>query len=204
MKLSKLLLTVLFTLLIACGGSEPSLNPLSSDATILAFGDSLTYGTGADKQDSYPSILAELLQREVINEGVPGEVSAEGLKRLAEVLAETNPDLVILCHGGNDFLRKKSKKQLKNNIDKMLTLIEASGAQAVLIGVPSFNLMSGGGVTELYADVAEQHAIPVDENILQQLLNDPTMKSDDVHPNAAGYRQMAEHIYSLLQQAGAV
>jgi len=201
MKLAKLLLATLFVLLVACG-DNPQLNPLGSDAKILAFGDSLTYGTGVNKQESYPSVLAQLLEREVINAGIPGEVSVDGLERLVDVLAETNPDLVILCHGGNDLIRKKSGKQLKDNLDKMVTLIEESGAQVVLIAVPNFNLLLS--VPELYIEVAEQHNIPIEEDIIRQLERDPKMKSDAIHPNAIGYRQMAEHVYSLLQQAGAV
>jgi len=203
MKIFKSLLVALyFSLLIACSSSDPTLNALSSNATILAFGDSLTYGTGADRADSYPSVLSALLQRQVINSGLPGEVSRDGLARLIDVLAETSPDLVVLCHGGNDLIQRKSGAALKSNLDKMINLIHEQGAQVVLIAVPSFNPTMS--VPDLYTELAEQYDIPIEEDIIRQLERNVKMKSDSIHPNAAGYKVMAEHIYSLLQGAGAV
>ncbi|MEJ2415039.1 MAG: GDSL-type esterase/lipase family protein, partial [Sulfurimonas sp.] len=89
-------------------GDDPKKQPLSKDTTILAFGDSLTAGYGASKGQDYPAHLQRLSGIKVINAGISGEVSADGLKRLPELLQEYKPQLVILCHGGNDILRKKS------------------------------------------------------------------------------------------------
>ena len=90
--------------LVGCDQPSDKLKPLSQDAVILAFGDSLTFGTGAAPEQSYPSLLAEMTNLKVINAGVPGEVSSDGKKRLAKLLEETQPDLVVLCHGGNDLV----------------------------------------------------------------------------------------------------
>src|SRR5258708_7486386 len=92
--------------LVGCGGSTPKIAKLDRGAVVLAFGDSLTFGTGAAREQSYPAILARDTGLQVVNAGVPGEVSADGLARLPEAIDESQPKLLILCHGGNDFLLK--------------------------------------------------------------------------------------------------
>ena len=94
-----LLIVLLGFTLYSCNDSSNSLSPLSSDATILAFGDSLTHGTGANNGEDYPTLLTKLTNINVINAGVPGEVSSKGLERLPALLDEHNPDLLILIHG---------------------------------------------------------------------------------------------------------
>ena len=106
------------------------MSPLSAGATVLAFGDSLTYGTGAKHETtSYPAVLAGLIGRKVVNVGLPGEVSADGLNRLPDLLDEHNPKLMILCHGGNDMLRKRDLNLAKNNLREMVLLAKAAGAE---------------------------------------------------------------------------
>ncbi len=194
-----LLLTIFIT---ACSEPPPSLTPLAHDAVILAFGDSLTYGTGVNsKTQSYPAILAQLTGLTVVNKGIPGEVSQLGLVRIVDALQETQPDLVILFHGGNDLIRKLGKEQLKNNLDQMITLIEHSGAEVVLIGVPNFSLLLN--VPELYSELATKYAVPSELTIMPKIERDPALKSDQVHPNAQGYKLLADNIYTLLQSSGA-
>ncbi len=189
--------------LSACSDSSPRLTPLAPDAVILSYGDSLTFGSGSNsKTQSYPAILAQLTGINVINEGIPGEVTLQGLERLPSVLAEVNPDLVILCHGGNDIIRKSGQQQLKSNLEKMITLVKQSGAEVVLIAVPNFNLMLN--VPDLYPELAEMHTIPIELAILQKVERSPKLKSDHIHPNAAGYKLMAESIHRLLVETGAL
>ncbi len=195
-----LILTLFFFVSTFTGcDSGPKITPLPADAVILAFGDSLTHGTGAADGQSYPEVLAELLGRQVINEGIPGEVSARGLKRLPEVLDEYAPDLVILCHGGNDFLRHMDQDRILSNLKSMIGLIKAHGAEVILVGVPKLGF--GIQVPEFYAKLAEEQAIPFEGDILVDLLSDNNMKSDTIHPNAIGYRLMAEAIYQVINQA---
>jgi len=194
---------ILALLLISCSDKKPSLSPLTSDAVILAFGDSLTYGIGANrKMESYPAVLSKLTGFQVINEGLSGEISKEGLERLPDVLHSYNPQVVILCHGGNDIIRKLGKVQLKSNLNQMITLIKDSGAEVVLIGVPNFNLLLN--VPDLYLELASEHNIPVESAVLSEIVRNPQLKSDQIHPNAQGYNLMAKRIQQLLQDSGAL
>ena len=195
---------LLALLLVALGGcgKSPRLQPLASDAVVLAFGDSLTYGTGADERDSYPAQLALLIGRKVARAGVPGEVSGDGLKRLPEALDEHQPHLLILCHGGNDFLRRLSKQQVAANVRAMIRLARERGIEVVLIGTPE----PGFSVSapEFYGEIAKELRIPYEDGVIGQILRDASLKSDPIHPNARGYRLIAERLAGLLKKAGAV
>ncbi|MBW6512955.1 MAG: arylesterase [Desulfuromonadaceae bacterium] len=195
-----LLLVLLLALMPGC--DRPRLTPLSTDATILAFGDSLTYGTGAQRNESYPASLAEITGRTVINAGVPGEITASGLQRLPEALAEYQPRLLILCHGGNDFLRRLETEETAANIRAMIALARAQGVEVALVGVPQLGLFID--TAPLYAQLAKEFALPFAEDIISDILTDRELKSDTIHPNAAGYRKIAETLAKLLKKSGAL
>ena len=187
--------------LISCSDNSPSLKPLANDAVILAFGDSLTFGTGANSQtESYPAVLQQLTGRTVINSGIPGEISQQGLLRLPLVLEETKPDLVVLCHGGNDLIRKLGNDQLKDNLEQMINLIQQSGADVVLVAVPRFSITLS--VPDLYAELATAYKLPIELTIIPELERDSTTKSDTIHPNAMGYKLLAEGIRKLIFTTG--
>ena len=194
-------IVLVLALAAACGG-QPRLARLAPDAVVLAFGDSLTFGIGANPQESYPERLEALIGRKVVASGVPGEVSSEGLARLPSALDEAKLQLVILCHGGNDLLRKLDDAQAANNIRAMVRLAKAQGAQVVLVGVPRLGLLpSAAG---FYEDIAREFGVPYEGTALRKILTDNALKSDLVHPNAAGYARLAEAVAALLKKAGAV
>ena len=189
--------------LLASGCSQQAkLPPLPADAVLLAFGDSLTFGTGASESESYPAQLARLTGRRVVRGGVPGEVSAAGLERLAALLDEHKPRLLLLCHGGNDFLRRLPKDKAADNVRAMIRLAKDRGIDVLLIGTPEM----GFTLTppEFYAAAAKQFRIPYEGDVLTKIMRDSTLKADQVHPNALGYRLMAERVAALLRKSGAI
>ena len=195
-------LVAAFLLLLSACGQQAKLPPLAPDAVVLAFGDSLTYGTGANEEQSYPAQLARITGRRVVREGVPGEVSATGLARLPAVLDAHQPRLLILCHGGNDFLRRLPKAQAAENVRAMIRLAKDRGIEVLLIGTPEI----GFTLTppEFYAGIAKQFGIPYEGDVLTKILRNGALKSDHIHPNAQGYRLMAERVADLLKKAGAI
>jgi lysophospholipase L1-like esterase len=169
---------------------------------VLAFGDSLTFGTGASAGESYPAKLEGLIGRRVVNAGVPGEISADGLARLPEFLDRERPALLILCHGANDILRRLDLKETAANLRAMIRMAQERGVAVVLIGVPAFNLSLSP--PSFYREVAEECRIPYEGTILPKILAKGSLKSDYVHPNAAGYQRLAESVARLLRKSGAI
>ena len=193
----------LFAFLLSGCGSDPDLPGLPHEAVVLAFGDSLTFGTGAKADESYPAVLQDLIDRRVINAGIPGEVSAEGRRRLPVLLERHEPELLLLCHGGNDLLRKRDRERLKANLHAMIGMARERGIPVVLIGVPRPALLLLES-DETYPAVAEKLGVPLESELLPEILGDTSLKSDPIHPNAAGYRQLAEGIAELLRDRGAI
>lgn len=188
--------------LAGCGRDVPRLPPLAPDAVVLAFGDSLTHGTGAPKGESYPAHLERLIGRRVIEAGVPGEVSAQGVARLAAMLDEHAPALLLLCHGGNDILRRMDLKQTAENLRSMIRMARDRGVAVVLIAVPQPGLSLSP--TPFYREVAKELGVPLEERALSEILADRTLKADTIHPNAAGYQRLATAVAALLRRAGAL
>ena len=192
---------ILIGLLQGCADS-PSLDYVPEDGIIVAFGDSLTVGVGAPINDSYPSELARLSQRRVVNAGVSGEVTKEGLSRLPAILDEFQPRLVILLEGGNDILKGKDLALTKANLSAMINMIKNHKADVVLIGVPEKKLFSD--VAPIYEELAEEYGIILLDDTLSGLLKNNKYKSDPIHLNAQGYKKLAGVIHENLVQGGAL
>ncbi len=199
-----LIVWALFAVAASLAGcsKSPALSPLPSDAVVLAFGDSLTFGTGASSAESYPAQLERLIARRVVRAGVPGEVTAMALQRLPAAIAEHAPRLLLLCIGGNDFLRSMSKTAAARNVREMVRIARDRGIDVVLIGTPEKGIMLSP--PEFYAEIADTYAIPYEGKIIGQVLRDSSLKSDAIHPNAQGYRMIAERIAELLRTSGAL
>jgi acyl-CoA thioesterase-1 len=198
----RFLVALLALFLLAACDRAPTLPKLDSQDVIVAFGDSLTHGTGASEDTAYPAVLATLTGRTVINAGVPGDTTTTGLERLPAVLAEYEPRLVLLCLGGNDMLRKQPEAATENNLRLLVQTIRASGADVVLIGVPAPKLF--GGAPDFYGRVAKDMGLPLEQDIFIDVLKDNRLKSDPIHANAEGYRMVAERLAEFLREAGAL
>ena len=200
--LRRLCYVLLILLPTACGNGVPSVSPLDSNAVVLAFGNSLTFGTGASTAESYPAVLEGLIHRKVINAGVPGEVTSQGLARLPEFLDKHQPALLILCHGGNDLLRRTGEKQAADNVRAMIRMANKRGIDVVLIGVPKPGLSVP--VAGFYEEIAQEFDIPYEGGILADILSTGSLKNDMIHPNSRGYAELAQSIASLLRKAKAI
>lgn len=196
------ILNFIVILLISCHHKHPMLLPLYPEATIVAFGDSLTYGTGATLDTSYPHDLQEITEYQVVNAGVPGEETSESVERISSVLDQYQPQLVIVCLGGNDFLRKRPHQAVKDNLRKIILAIQKSGAQVVLIAVPEISLSLS--VPTLYQELGNEMNVPVEDKSIAKLLKTPEYKSDYIHFNREGYRIFANDIANFLEDQGAI
>ncbi|WP_412852558.1 arylesterase [Ectothiorhodospira shaposhnikovii] len=197
----RLISALLLILLAACSPAPPAMLPLPEDAVILAFGDSLTFGTGASRDESYPAHLARLTGLEVINAGVPGEVSRQGRERLPRLLDEHRPDLLVLIHGGNDMLRRMDMEQKQDNLATMIRAARDRNVQVVLVAVPTPTLIRlRNAVT--YEALAREFGIPLENHALAHILSRDELKADPIHPNEDGYRILAESILQILISTG--
>ena len=193
---------VWLALVAGCGQAVPKVSKLASADVIVAFGDSLTFGTGASEAESYPLVLGQLIARKVVRAGVPGEVTEGGLARLQEVIDEHKPKLMIVCLGGNDMLRKVNEAQTKSNLRAIVRTLKAQGISVVLVGVPRPALLTSA--PPYFEEIAKEHGIPYEGKIVTDILYQRDQKSDAIHPNAKGYRRMAEAIAALLKKSGAI
>ena len=176
----------------------------SPGTSIVAFGDSLTAGYGAGAGEDYPSRLAATLNTPIVNAGVSGDTTETALARIDDVLAK-NPRIVIVGLGGNDFLRKVPIESTRQNLESIVRRLQAKGAMVVLLGFefPTF----GPDYGDLYEEVADEQRCLLVPDLLDGILSDPKLKSDEIHPNAAGYALMAERVSGplgkLIRDAGA-
>jgi len=170
---------------------------LPMDTKVLAFGDSITYGYNVDKDKSYPSQLSMLLHTDVINAGINGEMTSEGLRRLPGLLEKYKPQILIITHGGNDILRRKSLIKAKDNIKKMIEIAREKNIHVVLVGVPMIEVLSLS-TAQIYTEIATELNVPIDDTSLENILGDNYLTIDQVHPNEEGYKILANSLANLI------
>ena len=196
---------LLLVTLAGCGRDKKTAQPVPPGSTVLALGDSLTFGTGASAETSYPTVLAGLTGWNVVNAGVPGDTSAQALARLPALLAEHQPKLVIVSIGGNDFLRKLLESDTRTHVHAICKQSLAAGAQVLLVAVPRATVAAAlGQMTDhaLYAEVAKDLKIPLQREAWGEVLAQPDLRADAVHANARGYAQFARSVQGTAAAVG--
>lgn len=192
-------------LLTACGRKSARTHAkIPEGSTVLALGDSLTFGYGANPGESYPAQLQKLTGWNIVNGGVSGDTSAQALSRLPALLAR-KPKLVLVGIGGNDFLRKVPEEQTRANIAKIIETVQKENIPAVLVGVPHITLGALFGHLSdhpLYEDLSEEYGIPLFGSAWAEILGDNNLKSDQIHANGKGYRKFAEDLNQFLRKQG--
>ena len=173
-------------------------NLASRGTNIIAFGDSLTAGLGAQPGEDFPSRLSKLIETPVINAGVSGDTTDMALERIDRDVLSHDPRIVIVGLGGNDFLRSVDIATTERNLRSIVRRIHGAGAMVVLLGFrfPSLNL----DYEKMYTRVADDEGCLLIGRMLRGIITDPTLKSDEVHPNARGYEIMAERIAGPMRK----
>lgn len=201
-----LVFTALALLVLAGCSRGPAYQTLESDAVVLAFGNSVTHGTGAGGAATYPALLSERTGWRVINAGVPGDTARKARGRIAALLKEHDPALVIVELGGNDFLRQHPQEQVKEDLRSIVRSIRDAGTTPVLIAVPHLSLLRATTGTlsdaDLYRQLADDMDVMLVDDVLSDVLSDDYLRADPIHPNARGYEQLTEGIIAGLRSAG--
>ena len=169
----------------------------SRGENIICFGDSITFGYGVNPEESYPAALSKMTDMPVINAGIDGDTSVEAIRRIDSDILDREPLLVIIEFGGNDFLRKIPQEVTIKNIREMVAKIQAKGAMVAIVDISTGMLLTQYRAP-CYKLAKESNAIFI-PRILSGIITNPQLKSDFIHPNAAGYKIVAEKIYRAIK-----
>lgn len=165
-------------------------------STVVAFGDSLIQGIGATEGNDLVSLLSKKANIEIINEGVSGNTTDDGLKRIDAVLEKHDPKLVILLLGGNDYLKRVPDEQVFKNLETVIQKIHNSGSMVLLLGVQGGVLRDN--FKSRFALLAKKHQTAYVSNVLAGLIGKREFMFDGIHPNSLGYENIANRLYPVL------
>lgn len=193
-----ILLGALWQIITLFADNYPLTNYPPRGTAIVALGDSLTVGVGASSPEhGYIPILAKRLNINIINKGVSGDTTADAMKRLDNDVLGEHPNIVLILLGGNDYLKQVPQEETFRNLRTIITRIQHSGATVLLVGVRGglFHDKFDPDFQKLAKDTGSLF-VP---NILEGIIGEPALMSDDVHPNDAGYLKMADKIAPTLE-----
>lgn len=192
--MKKLILLVILAALGGCGAKP--LNTGSGGFNIVAFGDSLTAGYGVSAEQSYPALLQEMARRPVINLGVSGDTARMGADRKEEI-SRYNPFMVLIQFGGNDAMRGRPLSETRAATEEIVDFVQSLGAIAVIVDTGGNFKMKP--YTEMFKQIAKEKRAVFVPGIMEGIFYNPQLKSDAVHPNAKGYRLIAEKIFKKIK-----
>ncbi|AUN94921.1 GDSL-type esterase/lipase family protein [Pseudazoarcus pumilus] len=200
-----LLLVAIF--ITGCEQSAPDrFDPLPPDAVVLVIGDSLVDGTGARQGEGWPERLAQATGWKVINAGAPDDTSADARRRLPELLDMHAPQAVIIAVGGNDFLRNLPADDTRANLNAMVRRARSVTQHVALMAIPekSTGAILLGNLSDhaLYAELAEEHKLPLIRGVVSDVLSDTRLRADRIHANARGYARIAQGVEDALRAYG--
>lgn len=176
--------------------SDKITNYPSKGTDIVAFGDSLVQGVGATSGNDFVSNLSKRIGKPIVNLGVSGNTTRDGISRLSE-LDKYNPKVVILLLGGNDYLKKVPKEETFNNLQTIINHIHKKGSVVILLGV------RGGLLVDNFKDdfkkISEKNNTAFVSNVLDNLIGNNELMSDAIHPNDKGYKIISDRVYAVLK-----
>lgn len=203
--MKKLVYLLLILILASCSQGE-KYPPIPKGSTVVILGDSLSYGTGANQGEDYPTSLAKTTGWNIINAGIPGDTSAGGLERLPELLEEHQPKLLIVELGGNDLLHQAPQSEIETNLKSILTLAKAQNVKTILVAIPEISALKAavGNLSDhpLYEKLAKETATPLITDVFSDVLSERDLKADQIHPNAKGYVVVGKKMIEALKQLG--
>ncbi len=187
----------------------PSPTPTRADSrpAIVCFGDSITAGFGLEPGQAYPELLqkdldARGLKYRVVNMGVSGDTTQDGLSRVSLAVAE-KPAVVLLELGGNDGLRGLPIDLTRKNLAQMIEAFQAGGARIVLAGMtlpPNYGQQYIAQFEKVYKDLAAQYTVKLIPFLLEGVGgHEEFMQRDALHPNAAGARKVEALVMKSLE-----
>lgn len=188
----------LCALCISCENNYAHLTNIDSQGSaIVCFGDSITRGHGASPGMDYPSQLSKLLGRPVVNAGKDGDTTATALARIETVLLKTDPRLVIIELGGNDFLNSVRREITFHNLERIVKRCTDTGAMVVILHA-KLGLFADP-YRDGFASIADKHNALLVTNTLKGILGHPSRMYDQIHPNDVGYTLFAERVAAVVR-----
>lgn len=180
---------------------------LSADQrpTLLVMGDSLSAAYGIEQEMGWVTLLAERLENEadVINASISGETTSGGAQRLANIIGQRQPDIVLLELGGNDGLRGLPPAQMRSNLANMIEQSQQAGADVLLLGIdipPNYGQAYRDAFTGVFHSLADEYDVPFVPFLLEDVaLNEQLMQDDGIHPTAAAQPIILENVWPALE-----
>lgn len=200
------LLCALFCLALAIGCSKKREAQLVPGSVVLALGDSITAGHGVMPEEAWPALLARRSGWRIVNAGVSGDTSGGALQRLAALIAEHAPQLVIVEIGGNDMLRRAAESKISANIAAIIELAQQHRVRVVLLAIPRPSVLGAAtgrlAPADFYAALGSRREVILERDAVSDVLSDAALRLDPLHPNPAGHVILSEKLENSFRASG--